>query len=173
MTKNACAQPSRAANWRSFLALFLIGAAAGARPLLGQNAPSAVTGQVLALVLGRPAWAAPPPGAHQQVVLMRLSDGSLAVVTYRFTKPADRLPRSFFDPSTIRTVAVSPGAGCPAHLRDLMFSTRPDPKTGTPVRAMMLARLPGVKPEAISANLGDSVACYLAAPGSLAAGGAR
>lgn len=109
---------------------------------------------------------APAASTHQQVALLGLSDGQLAVVIYRFTAPADRLSRGFFDPGNSRNLSVVPIAGCPAHLRDLIFLRTVDAKTGAILTRLTLARLPGVRPEAISSHLDDSLACYLATPSS-------
>lgn len=104
---------------------------------------------------------------------MRLADGSTAVITYRFTNPADRLSRSFFDASRSQSLTATPMLACPARLRDLVFLRTTNPKTGGAFTRLALVRLPGVRPNEISAHLDDAVTCYIADPTSLAGGGGQ
>lgn len=136
----------------------------------GNTGTATLSGRVLGRIFGWPANMAPPAGVLQELALLQLADGSMAVVIYRYSNVADRLPQSFWDASKPQSLAAAPVAGCSAHLRDLVVQQTTDPKTGAAFTRMSLVRLPGVQPEIISNGLDQAPACYLALA---SAGGAQ
>jgi len=145
-------------------ALFLLGL-----PALGPAQATAgsvtLTGRVLGRVMGRAPGLAPPAGTYQEIAFFRMRGGGIAVLIHRFQSASDRLPRKFWNPHPVRSIAGTPAATCAAHLRVLVYRQFTG-RDGTGLTKPAVALMPGVSMATILPHLADAPTCYVISGGS-------